>query len=146
MILTTSPRPAPPAAPTVARAIELNDVTVRFGAVTAVDRVRFVVPRGEVFGLLGPNGSGKTTLLRALCGLVPLAQGTARVLGLDVEREAEAIRARIGYMSQKFSLYQDLTSRENLQFYAGVYGLSPAEADARRDELVGQIGLAPYLE
>ena len=134
---------APPATSTV---LDVRDATVRFGRFTAVDHVSFGVERGEVFGLLGPNGSGKTTLIRALCGLLPLAEGSARVLGHDVGREAEAIRARIGYMSQKFSLYEDLTARENLDFYAGIYGLPPAEASARKAELVELMGLGPYLD
>ncbi len=101
---------------------------------------------GEVFGLLGPNGSGKTTLIRALCGLIPLASGTARVLGHDAARDAEAIRSAIGYMSQKFSLYEDLTAQENMDFYSGIYGLTDAEARARQAELVGRLGLKPYLQ
>src|SRR5262249_24159362 len=101
---------------------------------------------GEVFGLLGPNGSGKTTLIRALCGLIPLASGDATVLGHDVAREAERIRSSIGYMSQKFALYEDLTSQENLDFYSGIYGLRAAEARRRQEELVAQVGLGPYLD
>jgi ABC-2 type transport system ATP-binding protein len=126
-------------------AIDLCDVTIRFGKFTAVDRISLAVGPGEVFGLLGPNGSGKTTLIRALCGLLPLAGGLARVLGHDVTREAERIRAGIGYMSQKFALYEDLTGRENLDFYGRIYGLRAAEARARQDELVGLTGLGPYL-
>jgi ABC-type multidrug transport system ATPase subunit len=125
---------------------EIYNVVICFGTFTAVDRVSFTVPRGEVFGLLGPNGSGKTTLIRALCGLVPLAHGAARVLGHDVTREAERIRSSIGYMSQKFSLYEDLTAQENLDFYAGIYGLSRVETRRRQDELVAQVGLGPYLK
>src|SRR4051794_37788559 len=85
--------------------LDIHEATVRFGTFTAVDRVSLNVAPGEVFGLLGPNGSGKTTLIRAVCGLIPLAGGSARVLGRDVSQDAEAIRARIGYMSQKFALY-----------------------------------------
>jgi ABC-type multidrug transport system ATPase subunit len=121
-------------------------VTIRFGAFTAVHRVSLRVAPGEVFGLLGPNGSGKTTLIRASCGLIPLASGSARVLGHDVAQEAEEIPARVGYMSQKFALYADLTVRENMDFYAGIYGLAPAEARRRQDELVALTSLGPYLD
>ncbi len=124
----------------------MRDVTIRFGAFTAVEQVTLSVNRGEIFGLLGPNGSGKTTLIRAMCGLIPFAAGSARVLGYDVRSAAEPIRANIGYMSQKFSLYEDLTARENMDFYAGIYGLPPADAPGRKKELVDQLGLAPYLD
>jgi ABC-type multidrug transport system ATPase subunit len=126
--------------------IDARGVTVRFGKFTAVNRVSLAVKPGEVFGLLGPNGSGKTTLIRGLCGLIPLAEGTATVLGRDVRTEAELVRAQIGYMSQKFSLYEDLTARENMDFYAGIYGLSPAEARERKQELIELTGLDPYLD
>jgi drug efflux transport system ATP-binding protein len=126
--------------------VDVRDVTIRFGALTAVDHVSMGVAAGEVFGLLGPNGSGKTTLIRALCGLLPLATGSARVLGRDVARDAEAIRSAVGYMSQKFSLYEDLTARENMDFYSGIYGLSRAEARRRQEELAGQVGLGPYMD
>ena len=127
-------------------AIDVRAATIRFGPVTAVDKVSLSVAVGEVFGLLGPNGSGKTTLIRALCGLVPLAEGSARVLGRDVATEAERVRAEIGYMSQKFSLYADLTARENMDFYAGIYGLSTTRARQRQAALVAQAGLGPYLD
>src|SRR6516165_8489938 len=126
--------------------IDIADVTIRFGPVVAVDHVSFSVRRAEVFGLLGPNGSGKTTLIRGLCGLIPLAEGQATVLGYDVLRQAERARAHIGYMSQKFSLYEDLTARENMDFYAGIYGLNPADARARKQELIDLTGMAPYLD
>jgi ABC-2 type transport system ATP-binding protein len=125
--------------------IEVSDATIRFGEVTAVDHVTLTVKAAEVFGLLGPNGSGKTTLIRGLCGLVPLAEGAARVLGYNVSNMAEQIRAGIGYMSQKFSLYEDLTSQENLDFYSGIYGLSRADVGRRQQELIDKVGLAPYL-
>jgi ABC-2 type transport system ATP-binding protein len=139
------PPPDAPPAPG-AWVCEVHDVTIRFGTFTAVNRVSLHISPGEVFGLLGPNGSGKTTLLRALCGLLPLAGGSARVLGRDVAADAEAIRAHIGYMSQKFALYEDLTARENMDFYAGIYGLTRAQTRQRQEELVAQVGLGPYLD
>jgi ABC-2 type transport system ATP-binding protein len=126
--------------------IDVRDATIRFGSFTAVDRVSLAVSPGEVFGLLGPNGSGKTTLIRAMCGLIPFASGDAWLFGRPVSREAEAIRASIGYMSQKFSLYEDLTARENMDFYAGIYGLTPAAARQRKAELMALTGLEPYLD
>lgn len=135
---------APPSSPKVC--IEARGVTIRFGPVTAVNRVDLQVATGEVFGLLGPNGSGKTTLIRGLCGLVPLAEGAATVLGRDVAKHAEEVRQQIGYMSQKFSLYQDLTAQENMDFYSGIYGLSPERARDRQEELIDLTGLEPYLQ
>jgi ABC-2 type transport system ATP-binding protein len=126
--------------------IDVRGATIRFGKFTAVDRVSLTVAPGEVFGLLGPNGSGKTTLIRALCGLLPLAEGSARMLGQDVRTNAEGVRSQIGYMSQKFALYSDLTVRENMDFYSGIYGLSRSEARARQQELMALTGLAPYLD
>src|SRR5687768_8103261 len=126
--------------------IDVQGATIRFGKFTAVDRVSLDVWQGEVFGLLGPNGSGKTTLIRALCGLLPLAEGRATVLGRDVARDAEQIRQSIGYMSQKFSLYADLTAKENMDFYSGIYGLSRVQSKRRQAELVELTGLAPYLD
>jgi ABC-2 type transport system ATP-binding protein len=141
--MTAQMIPPSPASPPV---IDVRDVTVKFGTFTAVDRATFSVGAGEVFGLLGPNGSGKTTLIRALCGLILLSAGMARVLGHGVTQDAESIRAAIGYMSQKFSLYEDLTARENMDFYAGIYGLSTADAPARKRELIELTGIAPYLD
>ncbi len=125
-------------------AIEVRGVTVRFGAFTAVERASLSVAPGEIFGLLGPNGSGKTTLIRALCGLLPAAEGSAEVLGVDAIRDPSRVRRAIGYMSQRFSLYQDLTVRENMQFYAGVYGMDSAATRARRKELEELLGLGPF--
>src|SRR5260370_15521117 len=106
--------------------IEIQDATIRFGTFTAVNRVSLTVSAGEVFGLLGPNGSGKTTLIRGLCGLLPLAEGSAWVLGHDVAVDAERVPGQIGYMSQKFSLDEDLTANEDMDFFTGIYCLSPA--------------------
>lgn len=125
--------------------IDIDGVTIRFGTFTAIDRVSLDIRPGEVFGLLGPNGSGKTTLIRGLCGLLPFADGSARVLGYDVAHDAERVRAQIGYMSQKFALYPDLTAAENLAFYAGIYGLTGKRARERTEVLVGLTGLGPYL-
>src|SRR5262245_951490 len=122
-------------------AVEMENLTRKFGDFTAVDRVSLRVAPGEVFGFLGPNGSGKTTTIRMLCGLLTPTSGTGRVLGLDIGRESEAIKASIGYMSQKFSLYSDLTVLENLQFYADVYGIARAERAARIAELIEMAGL-----
>jgi len=126
--------------------IDAREITIRFGAFTAVNKVSLNVHRGEIFGLLGPNGSGKTTLIRGLCGLLPFNEGSATVLGKDVATQAEEVRNKIGYMSQKFSLYEDLTARENIDFYAGIYALKPAKAKEREDELIQLTGIAPYLE
>jgi ABC-2 type transport system ATP-binding protein len=126
--------------------IEIHGATIRFGSFTAVDEVSLNVMPGEVFGLLGPNGSGKTTLIRALCGLLPFAKGAATVLGRDVQKYAEEVRQSIGYMSQKFSLYADLTAQENMDFYCGIYGLSNGERKTRQAELIQLTGIEPYLD
>jgi ABC-2 type transport system ATP-binding protein len=126
--------------------IEIKGATIRFGSFTAVDKVSLNVMPGEVFGLLGPNGSGKTTLIRALCGLLPFAEGSATVLGRDVQKYAEEVRQSIGYMSQKFSLYTDLTAQENMDFYCGIYGLSNGQRKSRQAELIQLTGLDPYLD
>src|SRR5258705_6906223 len=115
-------------------AIEINGLTKRFGEVTAVDGVSLSVRSGEIFGFLGPNGSGKSTLIRMLCGLIAPTAGNARVAGFDILTETDDIRQTIGYMSQQFSLYQDLTVWENVKFYAHVYGLKGDKWRQRRDE------------
>ncbi|MGC8874411.1 MAG: ATP-binding cassette domain-containing protein [Chloroflexia bacterium] len=122
-------------------AVEIEGLTRRFGDFTAVDSVTFRVREGEIFGLLGPNGSGKTTTIRMLCGLLVPTAGRARVLGYDVARQPEEVKARIGYMSQRFSLYSDLTVRENLEFYAGIYRVPPQEARERIDAFLRLVGL-----
>jgi ABC-2 type transport system ATP-binding protein len=114
-----------------AAVLSVRDLTKRFGRFTAVDRISFEVARGEVFGLLGPNGAGKSTTIRMLGGLLPSTAGAARVAGFDVDREPERVRQSIGYMSQKFTLYPDLTVRENLAFFGGVYGLDRRALAAR---------------
>ena len=121
--------------------IAVRDLVKKFGTFTAVDHVTFEVARGEVVGYLGPNGSGKTTTMRMLLGLLLPTSGSAQVLGFDVLREAELIRPRVGYMSQKFALYEDLTVRENLVFYAGVYGMRPEQYRPRVVEVMQLIGL-----
>lgn len=129
--------------------IWVEGLTKRFGDFTAVDHVSFTVQRGEIVGYLGPNGSGKTTTIRMLLGLLLPSEGKAQVLGYDIWRESEAIRRECGYMSQKFSLYHDLTVEENLRFYAGVYGvqdegqiqgaLARVELTAQRRSLVSDL-------
>ncbi len=122
--------------------IDVHDLVKKFGDFTAVDHVSFTVERGEVVGYLGPNGSGKTTTMRMLLGLILPTSGTARVLGFDIAGQAERIRPLVGYMSQKFALYEELTVRENLVFYAGVYGMRPAAYRPRVREVEALIGLA----
>jgi len=127
-------------------AISAQHLVRKFGTVTAVNDVTFQVEKGEIFGFLGPNGSGKTTVIKMLTGLLPLTEGAAWVQGLDVRKDPEGVRERIGYMSQKFSLYDDLTVAENLQFYGRIYGLPPQRLKNRLEEIVQLNGLEPYLD
>jgi ABC-2 type transport system ATP-binding protein len=135
-------------------AIEVRGLRKTFGDFVAVDSIDLSVPRGEIFGFLGPNGSGKTTTIRMLCGTIGASGGSARVMGYDIDRDAEKVRLNIGYMSQKFSLFEDLTVDENLRFYSGIYGLSPekhaerrayvlrmADLEGREDELTGNLSV-----
>jgi ABC-2 type transport system ATP-binding protein len=123
------------------RVIEARDLTRTFGSFTAVDRITFDVRAGEVFGFLGANGAGKTTAIRMLTGLLLPSGGAARVAGYDVYRESEAIKRSIGYMSQRFSLYDDLTVRENIRLYGGIYGLSGRDIRARTERMLARLGL-----
>src|SRR5262249_41977923 len=125
-------------------AIVADNLVRKFGAFTAVNGVSFRVQQGEIFGFLGPNGSGKTTVIKMLTGLLPLSGGSASVEGLDVRANAEDVRERIGYMSQNFSLYNDLTVLENLTFYGRIYSLPPDKLKRRMDEIVQLNGLGPY--
>ena len=126
--------------------IEVERLTKRFGPVTAVDHVSFTVARRSIFGFLGPNGSGKTTVIRMLCGLLEPSDGAGRIAGFDVARETDKIKGTIGYMSQKFSLYDELTVDENLLFYGRLYGLRGDALKKRREELIALTHLEPYLE
>lgn len=128
------------------KAIETQDLTCRFGDFTAVDRLNLCVREGEIYGLLGANGSGKSTTIRMLCGVLEPTAGTARILGRDLRTEAQAIKAALGYMSQKFSLYPDLTVAENLEFYASLYGLAKPTAAARIAESLTEVGAAKYRD
>jgi len=126
---------------TYSNAIETFDLTRHFGSFTAVDKINFYVPKGEIFGLLGPNGAGKTTTIRMLCGIIRPSAGHASVLGFDIRKDAEEIKKNIGYMSQKFSLYDDLTAIENLNFYASIYGVARSDRKRRIQDLIDQSGL-----
>jgi ABC-2 type transport system ATP-binding protein len=123
------------------QAIVVENVTKRFGKFTAVNRVSFSVRPGQVFGWLGPNGAGKTTMMRMLLGLMTPTEGSMRVLGIDPAKESKRLHHLVGYMSQQFTLYNDLTAAENIRFYAAVYGLSKAERKQREEEIIRIAGL-----
>jgi ABC-type multidrug transport system ATPase subunit len=126
--------------------IACENLTKRFGHFTAVDHVSFSIGKGSIFGFLGPNGSGKSTVIRMLCGLLEPSEGRATIGGHDVARETDRIKSLIGYMSQKFSLYDELTVHENLMFYGRLYGLRGAGLQQRREELIALAHLEPYLQ
>src|ERR1700745_1235564 len=127
-------------------AIETRNLTRRFGDFVAVNQASIKVEKGEVFGFLGPNGSGKTTVIKMLTGILPITEGEACIEGLDVRRHSEAVRLRIGYMSQKFSLYDDLTVLENLRFYGRVYGLNGKLLDDKIATTIERNALQPYTD
>ena len=122
--------------------IEVHDLTKVFGRFTAVDHISFSIRRGEIFGFLGPNGAGKSTTIRMLCGLLSSSSGSANVGGFDINRQPEQVRQSIGYMSQKFSLYKDLTVEENIAFFGGVYGLAGKRLAERASAVMAMAGLS----
>ena len=126
--------------------VHTESLTRRFGKFTAVDRVTIAVYAGEIFGFLGANGAGKTTMIRMLCGLLAPSEGQGNVAGFDIMRESEQIKRNIGYMSQKFSLYDDLTISENITFFGGIYGLSNNRIAERREALIAQVGLKRFQD
>ena len=122
-------------------AVEIDDLVKKFGSFVAVDHVSLKVGKGEIFGFLGPNGAGKSTTIRVLCGLLTPSSGRASVGGFDVARDPETIRRNIGYMSQKFSLYDDLTVEENIHFFSGIYGVPKNLRNKRRDYVLKMAGI-----
>jgi ABC-type multidrug transport system ATPase subunit len=129
-----------------ANAIETHDLTRQFGDFVAVDHLTFNVAKGSIFGFLGPNGSGKSTCIRMLCGVLAPTYGTATVNGFDVIKQPEEVKRSIGYMSQSFSLYRDLTPDENLTFFGGVYGLKGEKLKQRKQSVVDLVGLQDYMD
>jgi drug efflux transport system ATP-binding protein len=127
-------------------AIHVNDLTRKFGGFTAVDHISFDVKPGEVFGFLGANGAGKTTAIRMLIGLLQPSSGSARVAGYDVARDTEQVKRSIGYMSQRFSLYEDLTPRENIRLYGGIYGLTRAQIRERTAQMLDRLGFSSVAD
>jgi ABC-2 type transport system ATP-binding protein len=139
-------RPSEELPPPEGVAVRTSGLTRKFGSFVAVDSLDLEVKTGDIFGFLGANGAGKTTAIRMLCGLLAPSSGSAWVAGLSVNRQPEAIKRRIGYMSQKFSLYEDLKLAENMEFYGGVYGLPAAESRARREHLFARLGLSSFAD
>lgn len=121
--------------------IEVKNLTKKFAAFTAVDHISFDVKQGEIFGFLGANGAGKTTAIKMLSGLLNPSSGEAKVIGFDVKTQAEQIKRNIGYMSQRFSLYEDLTVFENMRFYGGIYGLRTKEINSKADDILNVLNL-----
>lgn len=124
------------------KVIEVERLAKKFGSFTAVDHISFDVKQGEIFGFLGANGAGKTTAMRMLCGLSKPTFGSGRVVGYDIAHETEKIKSRIGYMSQKFSLYENLTVRENIRLYGGIYGMSRSAIRMKMDRVLGELGFS----
>ena len=125
-------------------AVVVENLEKRFGSFVAVDRISFQVSRGEIFGFLGPNGAGKSTTIRMLCGILTPTAGHGTVAGFDIRTQPEQIKAHIGYMSQKFSLYQDLTVEENIDFYSGIYRIPPEKKRQRKEWVIEMSGLAEH--
>jgi len=130
----------------MAYAVELDDLTRKFGDFTAVDRISLTVDEGEIFGFLGANGAGKTTAIRMMTGLLMPTAGSGSVAGYDIIEQPGMIKKRIGYMSQKFSLYRDLTGRENMKFYGAAYGMSGGRLRERMDELTERLSLSGFID
>jgi len=128
------------------KAVVTNKLTKRFGDFVATNEITFEVAQGEIFGFLGANGAGKTTAIRMLCGLLKPSSGEARIAGFDVYRQTEQIKQVIGYMSQRFSLYEDLTVRENIRFYGGIYGLSRTDLKAKSQQIIEQLSLGSVAD
>jgi ABC-2 type transport system ATP-binding protein len=124
--------------------IEVQGLTKKFGDFTAVNEINFNTKKGEIFGFLGANGAGKSTAMKMLCGLLSPTSGQAKVAGFDIYTQREKVKSRIGYMSQKFSLYQDLTAKENIRFYAGIYGMPDKEIKQKTDELLNRLHLHDF--
>lgn len=126
------------------KAVVVKDLEKRFGSFVAVNRISFHVSKGEIFGFLGPNGAGKSTTIRMLCGILAPSGGSGTVAGFDIRREPEKIKAHIGYMSQKFSLYEDLTVEQNIDFYSGIYGIAPSKKKERKEWVIEMAGLREH--